>query len=445
MITTINPTTGEQRRFPAVDPGKLPQFYDRAAAAFGNWSSLPLPQRIERLRPALAKLEAQREDFALRISTEMGKPLAQARIEIDRSIEEFGYTLSHAEQWLAEEPVATGVVRFDPLGVVGVICPWNFPVLLPLRSIVPALVAGNCVLFKPSELTPDNGLALGELFELDAGVMQTVIGDKALGAELVKLPLRAICFTGSTEVGRAINVSAASRFIRVILELGGLDAAIVLGDCDIESTAAEIVRRNAGNSGQTCNSIKRVYVEEQIYPAFLEAAASFSRNLRLGDPLDETTDMGPLVSQAQLDRVERFAKDALERGAHAHSGGKVRKSPGFFFEHTVFSGVPDEAALLHDEPFGPLLPILPVKNWQEGVQRANATVYGLMSSVWTADQRLAREVADRLEVGTACINNHLAGPAGTPWGGTKSSGVGRMKTREGLREFTNTKLVRFPN
>jgi acyl-CoA reductase-like NAD-dependent aldehyde dehydrogenase len=414
------------------------ELFCRAQDAYGSWSRLTVRERVAALRTGLERLELKRESLVTRMATEMGKPVSHGRLEFDRAVEEWSYTLEHAEQFLEPEKVDRAEIHFDPLGVVAVISPWNFPLLLPLRGIIPALVAGNAVICKPSELSPQVVLLLAEVFSPQIPFF-VATGGKELGARIVALPVRVVAFTGSTEVGKTIAKEAAATLKRVILELGGLDAAIVLADADVAKAAQEIVKANARNTGQVCNAVKRAFVHTSIYERFYEEALAASERLVYGDPLDDTTDIGPLVSETQYRRVEVFLNDAVTKGAKASQVQIPQK--GWLFAQTLLREVSPTARLLQEEPFGPLLPILPFATEDEVVLRANDTRFGLTASVWTADPQAFKRIARQLEVGLVRHNTHAAMQSGIPWGGAKESGVGRMKTREGLREFTNTKVL----
>jgi phenylacetaldehyde dehydrogenase len=346
--------------------------------------------------------------------------------------------LTHAEEFLQPEVVDGAEIHFSALGVIAVISPWNFPVLLPLRGIIPALLAGNTVICKPSELSPRTAMAFVRAFE-GVAPLYLAIGGKEMGAELVRLPVRAIAFTGSTVVGKSIAKEASNSLKRVVLELGGLDAAIVLADADIEVAAREIVRNNARNTGQVCNAIKRVLVHTGIYQQFLATAAEVIEQIVYGDPLDEKTEVGPLVSEVQYERVRSFLDDAISKGAKSIS--RTIEHQGFLFPQVLLTDVPSSARLLHEEPFGPLLPVIPFSTEAEAITVANETSFGLSASVWTRDSQAARRIAAQLDVGLVRHNTHAAMKSGIPWGGAKESGAGRMKTKEGLREFTNVKVI----
>ncbi len=431
-----NPFTRESQEM--QEASDVERLFDDARQQFVLWSDKPVAHRVQALNQAFGAFSERRDEMAMVIAQEMGKPISLAKAEVDRVVEEWGYMLENAEAFLEPEKVNSVEIHFAPLGVVAVISPWNFPMLLPLRGIIPALLAGNAVLFKPSELSPRAGIRIAEILSQVAPLV-LVVGGKDIGAKVVELPVAAIAFTGSTAVGKAIARQASNSMKRVLLELGGLDAAIVLPDADVVSAAREIVGANARNSGQVCNAVKRALVHESIYDSFVAAACEASRMLVYGDPLDPNTDVGPLVSQHQLERVKVFLDDALSKGAQAFS--VAAPSQGFFFPQTILTHVPKEARLLHEEPFGPLLPILPFSSEEQAIEIANDTRFGLTASVWTTDVDKAKRIAARLDVGMVRINTHSVMPSGIPWGGCKESGIGRMKTKEGLREFTNVKVV----
>lgn len=435
-MQVTNPYTLESYEVPETTD--LLGVFDRASKAYSTWRDVSVSERVARLQIALASLVARRDSVVTLMAEEMGKPISQGRLEFERTLEEWSYMLSHAERFLEPEVVAGARVVFDPLGVVAVVSPWNFPLLLPLRGVIPALLSGNAVICKPSELSPRVGIVLGEILGPQAPFF-VVTGGKELGASVVALPVRAVAFTGSTAVGKAIARECSASLKRVLLELGGLDAAIVLADADIAKAAHDIVRANARNTGQVCNAVKRVLVHDSVYEQFTKKAVEFSQTLCYGDPLMETTEVGPLVSKTQYSRVTEYLADACSKGAKEH---RVSVSPrGFLFPQTILTHVPLTAKLLHEEPFGPLLPILPFSTEEDAIRIANDTTYGLTASVWTADMGAFARISEKLEVGLVRHNTHAAMQSGIPWGGCKESGIGRMKTKEGLREFTNIKVV----
>jgi acyl-CoA reductase-like NAD-dependent aldehyde dehydrogenase len=443
-MQVVNPYTEEESQLRETPLDEIPQLFAKAAHDFFAWRETPLHERVAKLRIVYNELVSTQKTFAETIGREMGKPIKHARIEMERTLEEFDYSLLHAEEWLRPHKLESGTVFFEPLGVTAVISPWNFPLLLPLRGIVPALIAGNSVLFKPSELSSRTALEFEHIFKRVSRDIPffTIYGGRDRGEALTALPLRLIAFTGSTATGKAIAKLASETLTHTLLELGGLDAAIVLEDADLDLAARECVHRNANNSGQVCNAVKRVYVAAAIYDQLLARMTEYSTQLKMGDPLHADTDLGPLVSKPQLLRAQTFLDDAISRGALAVTGMPGYGGKGYFMRHTILVNVNPASKLLMEEPFGPILPVIPFRTVDEAIAKANDTIYGLTASVWTDNRALADSIAAKLEVGTVGINCHVAGGPGAPWGGTKQSGIGRMKTKAGMREFTNVKFVR---
>jgi acyl-CoA reductase-like NAD-dependent aldehyde dehydrogenase len=410
-----------------------------------DWNATPLDLRVQTLKQSLRRLEAHKDAIARQITEDMGKPLAAAQAEIDRCLLGGEQLCNFALEWLRPEAVPGGQIYFSALGTSLVISPWNFPVWVPLVGIFSALLGGNAVVFKPSEYALATGLLLSQVLSGEdrtlTDILRTVSGAGDLGGWMVEHPLvHHVIFTGSLKTGSSIAEICGRRLIPCALELGGLDAAIVLKDCDLKSTAEAIVRNNAHNSGQVCCSIKRVFVEAPIYEPFLQAAIATSRSLTLGDPCTDV-DMGPLVAAFQLKKVEAALEDAVQHGAVVHSGGMRTQRPGYYYPSTVVTNLKPSATLLQEEAFGPILPIIPVRDWKEAVALANSTVYGLAGSVWTNDTHLGSQIARSLQVGVARINSHGAGPIGAPWEGSKSSGLGRMRSRAGLRECCRSTYI----
>jgi acyl-CoA reductase-like NAD-dependent aldehyde dehydrogenase len=389
------------------------------------------------------ELGERRGELIEAISTDMGKPVKRAEIEVSRTIDSMQYFLSHAEEWLAPEPRECGTVVYEPLGVAIAITPWNFPLAIPMFQCIPSLIAGNVVVFKPSEFGVRSGRIFAEACAkyLPTDTLSCVIGGRSHGEEMLKEPVDFLSFTGSTSTGARISQVVSQNFTRLQLELGGMDAALVMGDVSPSEVAPKIVELNAANSGQVCCSVKRVYVERGIYHDFIEAAVKASKEVVVGDPRDPATQMGPLTSESQLLKCERYVEDARARGAVVRTGGARVPRDGFFYPHTVVTDIPADALLFHEEAFAPILPILPVSDMDEAVRLANSSKYALSASVWGNDLARAKSLACALEAGVIGINRHGVPPTGCPWGGAKHSGLGRGRSREGLIENCNLKFV----
>lgn len=447
----INPATEEITEIAETPPDAIPRQLARAQEAQQHWRARSVAERAAVLAPLADSLAAGKAEIARLIAADMGKPLASGMDEVQRSAAGVEYFCRKAPEWLAPEITDAGrdagTIEYAPLGVIGVITPWNGPVWLSMVGLLSSLLAGNGALYKPSENSLRTGIALAQhvqrLRGLPEGLVQLVAGGKEHGRAVVASAVAMVALVGSTAAGKDIMRTCAAGLKRVSLELGGLDAAIVLQDADIESAARKIVRINCANSGQICCSIKRVYVQRQAYAPFLQAAVDEAQKIRVGNPLEDV-DMGPLAGAFQLEKVDAAVADAVQKGAQVLTGGRRLDRKGFFYPPTILAGVTSAMQLLHSEPFGPLLPIMPVEDWTEAVRLANATRYGLTGSIWTRDTALARTIASQLDVGVVGLNAHGVPPLGAPWGGTKESGIGRTRSKEGLREFCNVKFVRIP-
>lgn len=450
-MQVINPATEEVSEIQETPIESIPQQLAQAKEAQRLWRAFSVAERATILLPLADALAEKKAEFARLITEDVGKPLAVGKGETRRTAGGARYLCEMAPQWLASEITDAGrdagYIEYAPLGVVGVITPWNAPLWISTIGLLSSLLSGNGVLFKPSENSLRTGIALAGQFQslpgLPKGLVQLVAGGKSHGQAVVESNVAMVSLVGSIEAGKDIMKTCAAGLKRISLELGGLDSAIVLRDMDIHSTAKRIVRINCANCGQICCSIKRVYVERQVYSEFLEEAAAEAQKIRVGDPLDDV-DMGPLAGEFQLRKVEAAVADAVQKGARVLTGGRRLERKGFFYPPTIVTDVTEDMTLMHSEPFGPLLPVAPVDDWTEAVRLTNSTRYGLTGSIWTKDIDLARIIASQLDVGVVGFNDHGVPPLGAPWGGAKESGIGRSRSKEGLREFCNTKFVRIP-
>jgi acyl-CoA reductase-like NAD-dependent aldehyde dehydrogenase len=335
-------------------------------------------------------------------------------------------------------------LRYRPLGVVGIITPWNAPISLALGPLVSALYTGNTVVLKPSPYTPATTLKLGEIAAevFPPGVVNVLAGGDELGAWMTEHPgIDKISFTGSVATGKKVLASAAATLKRVTLELGGNDPAIVLDDADPKAIAKKIFFASFVNSGQVCMAIKRIYAHEKVYDALCAALVDEAKKARVGNGLDPATELGPLQNKMQYDKVVALIEETKKAGAKFLAGGEVPPGPGYFLPPTLVTDVADDSRLVREEQFGPIVPILKYSDLEDAIRRANDTRYGLSGSVWTSNVERGAEIAARLEVGTAWVNQHRATSAFVPFGGAKESGLGRQYSSLGLKSYMEPEVV----
>ncbi len=448
-LSVIDPSTAEPFiEVPSASLAQLDEAVEAATTAFAQWSAAPLTERQDRIRDIGQVIRDNIDELAQLVMREQGKPLGNARGEIMaslRQVDVFG-SIEIAPEILKDDETGKVVLTYDPVGVVGAITVWNYPFLAAMFKLVPALVAGNTVIIKPSPYTPLSTLRLGELLQdvLPAGVLQVLAGGDELGRALVEHHgVHKISFTGSVPTGKAIMASAASTLTRVTLELGGTDAGIVLDDGDPDVLGADLFWAAFSNSGQVCAALKRLYVPEDKVDAYAAAIAREAAKVVVGPGDQEGVTAGPVQNAAQLAQVERLAQAAREGGGKIVFEGKIPEGPGYWFPTTIVTGLAEGNALVDEEPFGPILPILTYRDLDEAIERANSTVYGLGASVWTADPEsdTAVSVAERLEAGSVWINQHPVVTATIPFGGVKQSGVGVEGSILGLKAYTNPRVL----
>lgn len=446
-IAVIDPSTGEPFiEVPSASLAQLDEAVEAATAAFKQWSATPLAERQAKIREVGDVVRKHVDELADLVMREQGKPLANARGEIMaslRQVEVFG-SIELEPEILRDDENGRVVLSFDPIGVVGAITVWNYPLLAAMFKLVPGLVAGNTVIIKPSPYAPVATLRLGELLQgvLPAGVLQVLAGGDELGRALVEhTGVHKISFTGSVPTGKAIMASAAATLKRVTLELGGNDAGIVLDDADPETIGPDLFWAAFSNSGQVCAALKRLYVPESKLDAYCEVLAREAAKVVVGPGDQEGVTAGPVQNAAQLKQVQRLAQAAVDGGGEIVFQGEVPSGSGYWFPTTIVKGLTEGNALVDEEPFGPILPILTYRDLDDAIERANATVYGLGASVWTSDPDGAVEVAERLEAGSVWINQHPVVTATIPFGGVKQSGVGVEGSILGLKAYTNPRVL----
>ncbi|HEX8491313.1 MAG TPA: aldehyde dehydrogenase family protein [Pyrinomonadaceae bacterium] len=451
-VVSRDPATGEELGHSAIaTAAEVSAAVGRARAAQSEWANRSFRQRADVVMRARRIILDEMEEIARLISRECGKPVAEAlSMEITPTLDLMQYFARRTKKLLRPQKIDIGQyglmgryskIVYRPLGVIGIISPWNFPWATPLDEVVMALMAGNAVVLKPSELTPLVGLKIGEVFErasLPAGVLEVITGDGTTGAALAEAGVDKIMFTGSVATGKRVAEAAARQLIPVVLELGGKDPMLVLEDADVEVAASAAVWGAFCNSGQSCASVERCYVHESIAPKFIERIVEQTRALKQAAGTKDDTDIGAMSSERQLNIVAEHVDEALSQGARALTGG--RRAPeldGPFYEPTVLADVTQEMTVMREETFGPVLPVMTFKTEEEAIRLANDSQFGLTASVWTKNIRRGAQIAARIEAGTVMVNEVLYthGVAQTPWGGMKQSGLGRTHGRLGLLEM----------
>jgi acyl-CoA reductase-like NAD-dependent aldehyde dehydrogenase len=445
-IAVIEPATEQTlAEIPRAGVEETDAAVARAKAAFPGWRAMSVGDRAALLLGLADRLDERREELAVLEARNAGKPIGDARAEMGMVVDTFRYYAGAPERLLGDTiPVDGGVnMTFrEPLGVVGLIVPWNFPLTIASWKMAPALAAGNTLVLKPAELTPLTALEF-ERIALDAGVPEGVVNvvagpGRTCGQRLVEHPdVAKIAFTGSTEVGRRIAEGAAGTIKRVTLELGGKSANIVFADANLEWAAPSAPLAAFGNAGQDCCARSRILVERPILDRFMEALEEAVAALRVGDPLDEDTQMGPLISADQRQTVASFVPD----GAPVAIRGQAPDGPGFGYPPTVLSPVSADDRAVREEIFGPVACVLPFDGEEEAVRLANDTIYGLSGSIWTRDGSKALRVARAVDTGVISINSNTSVRVTTPFGGFKQSGVGRELGPHALEHYTELKNV----
>jgi succinate-semialdehyde dehydrogenase/glutarate-semialdehyde dehydrogenase len=458
-IISYDPATGDEvGRVPDMGAEEVRAAVERSRKVFAVWKTTPFAERRRLVMRAREVILGEVDAIAHLISRESGKPFGESiSMEIAPVLDLMQYFAKNAEKLLRPRRVGIGLyallgrsskIVYQPLGVVGIIPAWNYPFSIPLGEAVMSLMAGNTVVLKPSELTPLVGLKIGEIFEkagFPAGAVQVVTGGKETGAALVEAAPDKIMFTGSVETGKKIAEAAAKNLTSVVLELGGKDPMIVFADANLELAAGGAVWGAFCNSGQSCSSVERLYVEESVREEFTRMVVEKTRRLRQGPGNQETTSVGAMSSERQVKIVEDHVEDFRAAGAQILTGGERNPDfpDGLFYEPTIISGATNDMRAMQEETFGPTLPIAGFTTEEEAIRLANDSEFGLTASVWTGDMARGKRVAERIEAGSVCVNEVLYthGIGQTPWGGFKNSGYGRTHGVEGLMELVQPQHI----
>ena len=445
-MDVINPATEETVATCArASEAQLESAVAAAKAAFPAWSGTSIDERKRAITAIADAIEANGEELARLLTQEQGKPLADATGEVFGTAAFFRYftSLDLPVKVLDDSEGRRVEAHRKPLGVIGAIVPWNFPMILMAFKLPPALLAGNTVVLKPAPTTPLTSLKLGELIKdiLPAGVVNIIADANDLGASLTAHPdVRKISFTGSTATGAKVMAGAAGLLKRITLELGGNDAGIVLGDVDPKEAAPKLFDSAFQNSGQVCIAMKRLYVHESIYDEMCDELATIADNAIIGDGLEQGTQLGPLQNKMQFEKVQELIKAAGEDGKII-AGGNVPDKPGYFIRPTIVRDVAEGSRIVDEEQFGPVLPVIKYADVDDAIDRANASEYGLGGSIWSADVDRAYALADKMESGTVWVNKHAELDPAIPFGGAGVSGLGSELGEEGLEEFTQLKII----
>jgi len=449
-MRSVDPATGKAiRDYPEHTQAEAADRLKRAGRAFDSWSTRPLSERAGLLRAAAQALRARAAGHATLMTHEMGKPIGAAEAEVEKCAATCEWFAQHAARLLAPEPAPTeasaSFVRFDPLGVVLAVMPWNFPFWQVVRCTAPALAAGNTVVLKHASNVPGCALALEGIFReagFPEGAFTTLLVRASAVRGIIEHPaVRAVSLTGSEPAGREVAALAGAALKKTVLELGGSDAFIVLADADIERAAAQAALARTINNGQSCIAAKRFIVEEAVAPRFEEALVGSMSALRVGDPMERATQVGPLAREDLLDELEDQVERTVRAGATLRLGGRRLPGPGCYFPPTVVTEVEPGMAAFDEETFGPVAAVTRARDAERALELANRSRFGLGGSIWTGDVARGQELAARLQAGAVFVNEIVKSDPRVPFGGIKCSGYGRELAAFGLREFVNVKTV----
>ena len=449
-LITVNPATEQiLKEYDVMTKEKINESVRLARKAFSDWKT-DIHNRADSLYAFAGELRRNKENLAKTATQEMGKAIKESRSEVDKCAWTIEYYADNGKIFSSDEVVNTdarkSVIKFEPVGVIGSIMPWNFPYWQALRFAAPSLMVGNTIVLKPASATMQCGIEIENAFinaGIPRGIFQTLIGDSRIADTLIDSDINAVTFTGSVQVGGKVAQRATSQLKKTVLELGGSDPFIVCDDADIEKATTGAVKGRFINCGQSCIASKRFIVTKKVANEFIEGFATKTDKLKVGDPLLEDTDIGPLVNANSQKNIESLVAKSINEGAEIVTGGERTSSKGFYYRPTIMKKVSPEMEIATEEVFGPLAPVITVEDEKEAIKIANGSKYGLGASIWTQDLEKADKLSSTIESGIVTVNNVVVSDPRVPFGGVKSSGFGRELSRYGMLEFVNIKSVRF--
>jgi len=450
-LKTINPVTEEViNRYDIMTKEQINDRVKKARNTFEEWKK-DSNKRTDLVHDFAQELRKNKEELARTATKEMGKAIKEARSEIEKCAWAMEYFADNGKIFTTDEVINADArktfVTFEPLGVIGSIMPWNFPYWQALRFAAPSLMVGNTIVLKPASATMQCGIEIEKTFNkagLPDGVFQTLVGDSSIANTLIDSPdVNAVTFTGSVSAGAKVAERATSQIKKCVLELGGSDPFVVCEDADIEKASNGAIKGRFINCGQSCIASKRFIVVKKIANEFIEKFAQKTEKLKVGDPMLDDTDMGPLVNAEGLNKIDSIVKDAVKEGAKVLTGGERIKNKGYFYKPTVVKNVSLKMRIAQEEVFGPVAPVMVADDDMQAIKLANDSQYGLGASIWTEDLDKAEKLSRMVQSGVVSVNNIVASDPRVPFGGVKKSGFGRELSRYGMLEFVNIKSVRF--
>ncbi len=450
-LKTINPATEEViDTYQIMTKEQINEKTRKAQNAFLDWNK-DIPKRADHIHDFAQELRKSKEELARAMTKEMGRPIKDARPEVEKCAWVMDYFADNGNIFLHDESVNTdarkSTITFEPLGVVGSIMPWNFPYWQALRFAAPSLMAGNTIVLKPASATMGCGIEIEKAFRRSGvpdGVFQTIVGDSSIANILIDSEdINAVTFTGSVTAGGIVAQRATSQIKKCVLELGGSDPFIVCKDADIEKASTGAVKGRFINNGQSCIASKRFIIVKDIANEFIEKFVQKTEKLKVGDPLSENTDLGPIVNASGLKTIDSQVKDSVKEGAEILTGGEQIESKGYFYKPTILKNVSTNMRVAQEEVFGPAAAVMVAEDEMEAVRLANDSQYGLGASIWTQDLDKAENLSRKIRSGIVTVNNVVISDPRVPFGGVKKSGFGRELSRYGMLEFVNIKSIRF--